>query len=113
MTKKDFVSKWGIDSTSVYHYKKRFPEILSEDNKINYLKLNEIIEYRDFIREKVKTLMADRKPKDIEWLFSGENAKEMSHNFVYQLYATKEQILVRDSVFEKYLKVIEYFGEKK
>ena len=52
-------------------------------------------------------------PRVIDYVFSGENAKEMSHNFVYQLYATKEQILVRDSVFEKYLKVIEYFGEKK
>ena len=110
MNKKQFVEKWGIDDTSVYPYKKRFPEIFQNET-IDYLKLDEIIQERIDVKEKVKKIMMEKKPKDIEFVFSGNNAKPMSHNFVNQLFQQKEQILVRDSNYKKYLQIIEHFGE--
>jgi hypothetical protein len=111
MTKQEFIKKWEIDDTSVYYYVKRFPEI-KEKTQINYSKLDEIIQERIDIREKTKNIMLNRKPKEIEWLFEGKNKKTISHIFVYQLFSTIEQILVRDSNYKKYLKIIEHFGEK-
>lgn len=111
MTKQEFIEKWGIDDTSVYYYVKRFPQI-KEQAQINYSKLDAIIQERIDIREKTKNIMLNRKPKEIEWLFEGKNKKTISHIFVYQLFSTIEQILVRDSNYKKYLKIIEHFGEK-
>lgn len=110
ITKKDFIEKWGIDDTSVYYYVKRFPEI-KENTQINYSKLNTIIQGRIDIKEQVKNIMIDKKPKEIEWLFEGKNKKTISHIFIYQLYSTIEQILVRDSNYKKYLQIIEHFKE--
>lgn len=110
ITKKDFIEKWGIEDTSVYYYVKRFPEI-KENTQINYSKLNTIIQGRIDIKEQVKNIMIDKKPKEIEWLFKGKNKKTISHIFIYQLYSTIEQILVRDSNYKKYLQIIEHFKE--
>lgn len=110
ITKKDFIEKWGIDDTSVYYYVKRFPEI-KENTQINYSKLNTIIQGRIDIKEQVKNIMIDKKPKEIEWLFEGKNKKTISHIFIYQLYSTIEQILVRDSNYKKYLQIIEHFKD--
>lgn len=111
MTKKEFVEKWEIDDTSVYYYTKKFPE--TKENKIiNYKKIDAIIQERIDVRNKVQTIMGNKKPKDIEWLFKGPNKKTISHIFVYQLYNVLDQILVRDSNYKKYLQILEYFKEE-
>ncbi len=108
MTKKEFIKKYNIDETSVYPYKKRFPEIFV-NGSINYKRLDEIIQEREAIKQKVKEILKDKKPIDIEFLFSGQNKKSMSHGFIYQLHEERKQILVRDSNYKKYLQIIEHF----
>lgn len=110
MTKKEFVKKYEIDKSTVYYYKKRFPEILVENNLINYKKLDEIISERIKIKEKVQWLMVDKDSNELTFLFKGKNAKSMAHVFVYQLFQIKEQILVRDSNYKKYLQILKHFG---
>ena len=109
MSKQEFIDKWKIDKTSVYYYVKRFPEI-KEGTIINYSKLDKIIEHRATIKKQVSDLMILKKPKEIEWLFEGKNAKTISHIFCYQLHSTIDQILVRDSNYKKYLQILDYFG---
>lgn len=111
MTKKQFRKKWSIGDASVYYYKKRFPEIVSEDKPIDYKKLDAILQEREDVKNKVKKIMENKKPIEIEWLFTGKYAKSKSHIFVYQLNASNEQILVRDSNYKKYLQIIEHFGD--
>lgn len=111
MTKKDFIKKWSIDDTSVYYYKKRFPEIY-QNKTINYSMLNSILEERTKIKETVKILMKDKKAYSLEFLFEGKNKKVMAHNFLNQLLEEKEQILVRDSNYKKYLQILKHFGEE-
>ena len=55
--------------------------------------------------------MKNRKAKEIEFIFAGKNAKTQTHIFLYQLNASNEQILVRDSNYKKYLQIIEHFGD--
>ena len=55
MNKEDFINKYKLDATSVYYYKKRFPEIVV-NKKIDYNKLEKIIEDRLTIKEKVKSI---------------------------------------------------------
>lgn len=116
MTKKEFIAKWKIGDASVYYYKKRFPEVITTnkdiDKSINYQKLDEILQSRINIKEQVQKIMKNKKPIDIEWLFTGKYAKSKSHIFVYQLKTSNEQILVRDSNYRKYLKIIEHFGKQ-
>lgn len=115
MTKKEFRKKWSIGDASVYYYKKRFPEVIttdkSIDKSINYGKLDEILQARVDVKEKVKKIMENKKAIEIEWLFAGKHAKSKSHIFIYQLNASNEQILVRDSNYKKYLQIIEHFKE--
>lgn len=115
MTKKEFRKKWSIGDASVYYYKKRFPEVVttdkSIDKSINYKKLDEILQARVDVKEKVKQIMKNRKAKEIEFVFTGKNAKSQAHIFIYQLNASNEQILVRDSNYKKYLQIIEHFGD--
>ena len=83
MTKKEFRKKWSIGDASVYYYKKRFPEVVttdkSIDKSINYKKLDKILQARVDVKEKVKKIMGNKKPLDIEWLFTGKYAKSKSH----------------------------------
>lgn len=110
MNKKQFVEKWGIDDTTVYTYKKRFPEIF-QNNIINYLKLDTIIQQRIDIKNKVRKLLKKKKAKELQFLFEGKS-DTATHGFVKQLCAKKEQILVRDTCYKKYLRILEHFGEK-
>lgn len=112
MNKKDFLKKWKISGGSTAYYKKRFPEVLNEQQTIDYAKLDEKIQGRADVKEKVKKIMGNKKPKEIEWLFAGKYAKSKSHIFIYQLNAENEQILVRDSNYKKYLQIIKHFKEK-
>lgn len=113
MTKKEFRNKWSIGDASVYYYKKRFPEVIttdkSIDKSINYGKLDAILQEREDVKNKVKQIMENKKPIEIEWLFVGKYAKSKSHIFIYQLNASNEHILVRDSNYKKYLQIIEHF----
>lgn len=111
MNKKEFLKKWKISGGSTAYYKKRFPEVLNEKETIDYGKLDARIQERVDIKEKVKKIMENKKPIEIEWLFAGKYAKSKSHIFVYQLNASNEQILVRDSNYKKYLQIIEHFGD--
>lgn len=115
MTKKEFRKKWSIGDTSVYYYKKRFPEVVTTDKtidkSINYGKLDEILQARVDVKEKVKKIMANKKAKEIEFIFTGKNEGPQTHIFLYQLNASSEQILVRDSNYKKYLQIIEHFGD--
>ena len=54
---------------------------------------------------------AIKKAKEIEFIFAGKNAKTQTHIFLYQLNASNEHILVRDSNYKKYLQIIEHFGD--
>ena len=110
MTKKDFIKKYKIGEDSVYHYKKRFPEI-AKGCEIDFQKLDDIIQEREEVKLKVKQIMKKRKPIEIEFLFSTKNKKAQAHIFMYQLKEKKKQILVRDSNYKKYLQIIEHFGE--
>lgn len=109
MTKKDFIKKWNIDDTSVYYYKKKFP-VIAISETTNFALLDKILEERVSVKEKVKTIMKNKKPKDVEFLFDGKNKKTMSHNFVHQLFEEKSQICVRDSNYKKYLTILKHFG---
>ena len=51
MTKKDFIKKYKIGEDSVYHYKKRFPEI-AKGNEIDFQKLDDIIQEREEVKLK-------------------------------------------------------------
>ena len=110
MTKKEFHKKWAIGTASVYYYQKRFPEIVTEEKPIDYQKLDAILQERVDIKKQVKKIMEDKKPKEIEFIFTGKNAKSQAHIFIYQLNAENEHILVRDSNYKKYLQIIEKFG---
>jgi patatin-like phospholipase/acyl hydrolase len=111
MTKKEFHKKWAIGTASVYYYQKRFPEIVTKEKPIDYQKLDTILQKRVDIKEQVKKIMENKKPKEIEFVFTGKNAKSQAHIFIYQLNASNEQILVRDSNYKKYLQIIEHFGD--
>lgn len=111
MIKKDFLKKWKINGGSTAYYKKRFPEVLNEKGTIDYAKLDAKIQERVDIKEKVKKIMANKKAKEIEFLFTGNNTAPKSHIFLNQLNASNEQILVRDSNYKKYLQIIEHFGD--
>lgn len=110
MNKKQFVEKWGIDDTSVYPYKKKFPEIFQNET-IDYLKLDLLIQQRIDIKNKVKKILKKKKAKELQFLFEGKS-NTATHGFIKQLYAKKEQILVRDSNYKKYLQILKHFGEK-
>lgn len=110
MNKKEFLKKWKIDKTTVYYYKKRFPEIIQE-GQINHSKLDSILTERLEIKAKVQKLLKKKNPTEINFVFNGKNSKIMSYNFYQQLYEKKEQICVRQNVYEKYLKILKHFGD--
>ena len=111
MNKKKFLEKWKISGGSTAYYKTRFPEVLNEKGTIDYGKLDEKIQERVNNKEKVKKIMANKKAKEIEFLFTGKHTAPKSHIFLNQLNASNEQILVRDSNYKKYLQIIEHFRD--
>ena len=110
MIKKEFIEKYGIDESSVYHYKEKFPEILVE-NKIDFGKLDAIIQEREEVEKKVKRIMRKRKAKDIEFLFK-TNANILAHQFLAGLQEKRKQIIIQDASYKKYLQIIEKFSEE-
>ncbi len=108
MTRKDFLKKYEVYPTSIINYVKKFPEI-SSNNKIDYQKLDEIIQHRIKIREKTAKFLKTIKASEIDFMFKGNNPSK-SHHFIKTISSEKQQFFVRDSVYEKCLKVLKHFN---
>ena len=108
MTRKDFLEKYKVHPTNILNYVKKFPQI-SSNNKIDYQKLDEIIQYRIKIREKTAEFMKTIKASEIDFMFEGNNASK-SHHFITRITEEKQQFFVRDNVYFKCLAVLKHFN---
>lgn len=108
MTRKDFLEKYEVHPTNILNYVKKFPQI-SNNNKIDYQKLDEIIQYRIRIRQKTVEVVKQHPMKEIEFLFESDN-NTRPYLFLKAISEKKQQFFVRDNVHEKCLKVLEHFN---
>lgn len=112
MTREQFLTKYELNQSSLSYYKMRFPKFI-ENKKLNYVKLDEEIKHRNRIKAEAGEIAINLKPEQLEFLYKGSDKRIKAQNFLDKtIYRVKERRLIQDATYEKYIKIIEIFGEK-
>lgn len=104
MTQEQFIKKYSCDNSLVYYYRNKFPQIKISKKQINFQQLDNIIQTRLYLRNKVQNILSDKTGNDIKEFF---NNKTAAYGFVNRLFRTMEnKLLVKEITVIKYIKII-------
>ena len=110
MTKEQFLTKYNISNSMIYHYKKRFPHC-TKDRTVDYDLLDSEIMRREDIKFKVQEIAQDLKSKDLAFLYEGKYTQIKGSQFLNRIYRQNDQVIYPETTYKKFLKIIDKFGE--